>query len=156
MSETNTAATAATASSLERRFTLAKKVTKAANASTNNLGQTLGRVPPVQNTTNFQGKTNPASHVRVYPAASEQGNMRATSVMAFSMNSLFAHRANIAAKKPKGTNSNAAPPWLKTYGISPLPATNLPAEASQFSYGGTGPALLRNKNNSNSKVWRAS
>lgn len=109
-------------------------------------GMILGRIVPTQATTNFQTATNPVSHVRLPPQSTARGNLQASSNMAFSMDTAFHGGINKAIPYPASHNTNAAPPWLKAYGPSANPSTPLPAESSQFAFGGGGPALLHNKN----------
>ena len=154
MSEGNVYVGAASGPVLHRRFTHPFKVTKSTHARADSVGMTKGRIPPTQATTNFQTVTNPVNHVRIPPQASARGNQLASSNMRLSMVPAFSGKINVAVNKPQGTNSNAAPPWLRSYGPSITPSAQLPSEASQFAMGGGGPALLRNKNNPYAKVWR--
>jgi hypothetical protein len=75
--------------------------------------------------------------------------------MMMSMRPAFNGAINAALPKPYYTNTNAAVPWLKTYGPSRAPATAYPAESSQFAVGGGGPAILRNKNRTSARVLKA-
>ena len=144
MSEGNVIVGAASAPLLNRQFSTAKRPHLHESFAAGK--RTYGRSVPTQATTNFQTATNPVSHVRLPPQSTARGNLQASSNMAFSMDTAFHGGINKAIPYPASHNTNAAPPWLKAYGPSANPSTPLPAESSQFAFGGGGPALLHNKN----------
>jgi len=100
---------------------------------------------PVEGETNFMNQSNPTLHIRIKPQMSGQGNLFASSTMAASMKPSFNGAANFAAQKPLYTNTNAAPPWLSTYGPATRAGNAGPAETSVFAMGGGGPAILRSR-----------
>ncbi len=110
---------------------------------------TLGRNPPIQAETNWQNRSNPHSHMRLDWRVTNRGSDRASLVMGMSMKPVFNGAADQAKRKPAYTNSNAAPPWLLTYGPSSTSGNRSPPETSIFAIGGGGPTLLRNKNRTN-------
>ena len=98
--------------------------------------------PPIQAETNFQNHSNPQTHVKIPYAASEGGDVRASAVMAYSMKRTTS--GIITPDKPlsRQHNTNAAPPFLQTYGSSTRSGNNSRPETSVYAHDGGGPVLL--------------
>ena len=105
--------------------------------------QNPARPPPTQAETWWNNTTNPQGTVKPLPATTEMGNARASSVMAYSTHAVYFGVSNKAKPKPATTNTNAAPPWLKTYGGAFVSGNSARPEASVYAMGGGQQTTLR-------------
>jgi hypothetical protein len=102
-----------------------------------------GLNPPTEATVGVQGPSNPVSYVRIPPPATEQGQVRASRVMASTTNHAFNGAIHSDPPKAKSRNTNAQPA-SSSFAYGPGKAGNSAVpEAAAFGVGGGAPVRLR-------------